>query len=1138
MLRVAWRYDDHWSGGLAAWRSGSQLRYLGLRHLSRDLHRPDGERSLVMQVELDRQKVMKLGPVQLKHAMALLLANFMEPFDLPLHRSLKDLETAVTLARHGQLAFEPEGWLKGHANEVVIVRLKDEHEHELYALEQIAKEVLKQLKLLASQNSLAAAGFKVMSVDRKLRGTLVSQVDSELLLVKWEEEEELRAMEQSEVMTVRPVPCSFGAELMKPERRHECLQYLHMAQEAYDSQLATPTTWELCVDGFRSLSRCCRRGRRLEVWLACRGTSNVREAVADFKFGLITCRNGLTGRVHRGFWEAFEALWPRLLKKLEEIKEADDEVLFHITGHSLGAALATLLAVKLAQTFGEPGRASPVTCVTWGSPQVGDEAFRTHYLAWVPHTARFVNKWDLVPWLPSPTGWLDGLLGEDERQGVLYMKSVYQLWREIQQGAAVEEYVHVVEATQLETSVFERFSWAASHLLTACAYHQSGEHWRMSFPSLSKALEEALAPHLLSAYEANLENIDGIDGPEKLIFELLKNFGALKAQLWKLKEQFAPPSTALSDPSIARMVAPAMPLSLPVVNLVTSLVSTAGTWYGLWRVKQELGDLGQRQKADSMRLQQLVEQLDRLPDDLMQRIQINEIRKKVKKLKDLAVLLEEEADLSQARLDQRLDQRLGFIADIRKAAKYLQDLIRPECQWLAWQVLEAICTGYRMELEMHRTGDPKSLPVRARQIWDTLEGPVLELAWHCVRRPGQLRDLAPSWCRLAVELQDAREAAPMDVDALAVRVVKALRSEVPAAAQEWFRQVLPDLPMRGSSPRAVDFLFGLWCRGSSCGMVTWEHLQVANQIASDYPLSPNDEQLLVSLMAERQEQCAVQAELANGPMGGHGMFSDAPDCAMHPGCSGVFVWVFGPLATRDARPARRPIRKSQELSSMDWQVVLKTEMGSPDTFLQELEVPEGHDPISDSHRSRAAQQFAKLQAQAGQDASFRELIEKLPADLNCLRLEFPGTWTLSDGSLLELARVLARNTELVELKLNFQGHLNLEAKTINQLSRRMPKKLRCLSWAFEHSRTDAQKDGNGDYGPLFHLARSWPPTVTELSLHFRSKGAIRNEVIDEVRNHTTRLTSVLATSSSGRGPLVSGGTQELVILTTSHMGDA
>lgn len=95
--------------------------------------------------------------------------------------------------------------------------------------------------------------------------------------------------------------------------------------------------------------------------------------------------------------------------------------------------------------------------------------------------------------------------------------------------------MHVVEATQLETSVFERFSWAASHLLTACAYHQSGEHWRMSFPSLSKALEEALAPHLLSAYEANLENIDGIDGPEKLIFELLKNFGALKAQLWKLK---------------------------------------------------------------------------------------------------------------------------------------------------------------------------------------------------------------------------------------------------------------------------------------------------------------------------------------------------------------------------------------------------------------------------------------------------------------------------------------------------------------------------------------------------------------------------------------------------------------------------
>ncbi|KWT83926.1 MULTISPECIES: lipase family protein [unclassified Variovorax] len=93
------------------------------------------------------------------------------------------------------------------------------------------------------------------------------------------------------------------------------------------------------------------------------------------------------GRVHAGFARAARAMMPMLREWLEEGEGAGRSALI-LTGHSLGAALATLSATVLA----------PSLLATLGSPRVGNTAFVAP-LAEVP-VLRLVNGCDVVTQLP------------------------------------------------------------------------------------------------------------------------------------------------------------------------------------------------------------------------------------------------------------------------------------------------------------------------------------------------------------------------------------------------------------------------------------------------------------------------------------------------------------------------------------------------------------------------------------------------------------------------------------------------------------------------------------------------------------------------------------------------------------------
>ena len=116
--------------------------------------------------------------------------------------------------------------------------------------------------------------------------------------------------------------------------------------------------------------------------LVFRGTTGLRDWYSNLRF-LKTGWEG-SGRVHSGFYKALQPVWAEIQAKLQTC-----QCPIFFTGHSLGAALATLAA----------GLYPPAAVYTFGSPRVGDEKFSSA-LAGIP-IYRVVNNRDVVATVPQ-----------------------------------------------------------------------------------------------------------------------------------------------------------------------------------------------------------------------------------------------------------------------------------------------------------------------------------------------------------------------------------------------------------------------------------------------------------------------------------------------------------------------------------------------------------------------------------------------------------------------------------------------------------------------------------------------------------------------------------------------------------------
>jgi hypothetical protein len=147
-----------------------------------------------------------------------------------------------------------------------------------------------------------------------------------------------------------------------------------------------------------------------DVVLAVRGTEGIMEWVQDGRFCLVSCPFAAgAGNTEDGFTAMYNSFRigsdpngsPRLLGALANLafpQPVTPTMSVTICGHSLGGALATLLALDVAANtiFKSP------TVYTYASPRSGDTAFTVFYNHMVPNTVRVANRMDLVPKLPMP----------------------------------------------------------------------------------------------------------------------------------------------------------------------------------------------------------------------------------------------------------------------------------------------------------------------------------------------------------------------------------------------------------------------------------------------------------------------------------------------------------------------------------------------------------------------------------------------------------------------------------------------------------------------------------------------------------------------------------------------------------------
>lgn len=173
----------------------------------------------------------------------------------------------------------------------------------------------------------------------------------------------------------------------------------------YANDLATDMNPARALDEV-SIGLICQEDKTGDVAIAIRGTEGWLEWIHDADFLQVPCPF-LAGAGHTedGFTDMYGSLQtgtapgsPRVVDALGKLSFPQPIGSVTICGHSLGGALATLLALDVAANT---TRTTPAV-YTYGSPRTGDSLFAATFDQVVKNSWRVANRLDIVPALPPP----------------------------------------------------------------------------------------------------------------------------------------------------------------------------------------------------------------------------------------------------------------------------------------------------------------------------------------------------------------------------------------------------------------------------------------------------------------------------------------------------------------------------------------------------------------------------------------------------------------------------------------------------------------------------------------------------------------------------------------------------------------
>ena len=133
--------------------------------------------------------------------------------------------------------------------------------------------------------------------------------------------------------------------------------------------------------------------------VAFRGTESTSQLINELLETILTPPQGfLNGKVQAYFKTAFEDLWQCMESKVKALVSKNPSYQIWVTGHSLGAALASLASASLAYYNIAPRQ--NIILYTFGSPRVGDYKYALQHDQLVNNSWRVVIDNDVVPHLP------------------------------------------------------------------------------------------------------------------------------------------------------------------------------------------------------------------------------------------------------------------------------------------------------------------------------------------------------------------------------------------------------------------------------------------------------------------------------------------------------------------------------------------------------------------------------------------------------------------------------------------------------------------------------------------------------------------------------------------------------------------
>ncbi|KAG9257759.1 Alpha/Beta hydrolase protein [Emericellopsis atlantica] len=148
---------------------------------------------------------------------------------------------------------------------------------------------------------------------------------------------------------------------------------------------------------------------RTEIVVSVRGSSNVRNWIANLDFNFEDSPIVSGGKVHDGFNRAWNEMRSGVTAAIRDAMNAHPGYRVVATGHSLGAAVATLAAAQLRND------GIPVDLYTYGSPRAGNDVLSDYISNQAGPEFRITHLDDPVPRLPpiifgyrhtSPEYWL------------------------------------------------------------------------------------------------------------------------------------------------------------------------------------------------------------------------------------------------------------------------------------------------------------------------------------------------------------------------------------------------------------------------------------------------------------------------------------------------------------------------------------------------------------------------------------------------------------------------------------------------------------------------------------------------------------------------------------------------------------